>query len=684
MGIQSAGTRRSAAILSAAARGVAFDLLLVAVVAPLAAVLCLSGWGTDFPFSSDGVMPYILFDDFFRHGGRPGAWVYPIAPYWFPDTALAWAIRSFTSDIFSCVFAYAVIQSALFLLLMRWVFACIAKSEGSTSARILWLSWLFGWVVLVAAGARNPVSWYAWLYRYVFYPNIHSGTLLVALLGIGVWIKASAAQSVRGAVALSLLCFVALISDQAFALWFIVPVCAALLVPGHAARWRWLAAGSMASAFVAYRILRFLVPSTFFGAALLPEPNLARSSMETIVADLWQLLSQDWIFSLYEGAVFATLAGLSLTAWRKRRGSTSSDRMFRLWMFLGISIALPVIASIALGRHANLTAFRYYQPLCLAGLVIPITLRPWLQRFERTLSVALPVLTVAVMAIAGYSSKSWSFGSFRIPDARSAQIECERNLVARYHARIGFAEYWNTMSVMARIPGLTLVPLRASDLHPSTMLNTNLDWLSPSRRPDPGDIEILDEGALDSGRMDALFGPPDERVVCPQSAIRIYRTRNGRPSLLAKLHDRFAWATTFQRFQVTGEVDVPASAWSTNPSLDRGDVIVVDGDYPVRTELLSVASDMNPDAEEMWIDYEVESAAPNATLAFELYELDESGSLVRVLGKSNLPLAPGAKHETVFKFRNLRNPPEMPKQVGIRVTASGRMKAVVEGIGWRR
>jgi len=667
-------------VLSPATRAAAFDLLLIAIVAPLAAMLCLSGWGTDFPLSTDGVMPYILFDDFFKHGGRPSAWVYPIAPYWFPDTALAWAIRWFASDIFACVFAYAVVQCALFLLLMRWLFACIAKRGGST-ARAMWLLWLLGWAAIVAFGAQNPVSWYAWFYRYIFYPNIHSGTLLVTLLAIGVWIRASATASVRGAVALSLLCFVALISDQAFALWFIVPACVALLVPGQAARWRWLAIGSMASAFVAYRILRLLVPSTFFGAALLPEPNLAQSSMATMVADLWQLLSHDWVFSLYEAWVFATLVYLSLVSWRTRRIGTSSDKTFRLSLFLCLSIALPVIASIALGRHANATAFRYYQPLCIAGLVIPIVLGPLLQRFERASLVALPALVVAFVAIASYSSKSWPFGSFHIYDARSAQFECERNLFAKYHARFGFAEYWNTMSVMARVPEVTLVPLRATDLHPSTILNTNLDWLSPSRRPDAGDIEILDEGALDAGQMDVLFGPPDERLICPQSAIRIYRTKEGRPSLLARLHDRFAWATTFQRFQVTGEVDVPAAAWSANPSLDRGDVVVVDGNYPVPTEVLSVASDMNSDASEMWIDYEVESAAPGATLAFELYELNDSGSPVGILGRSSLRLVPGAKRETVYRFHGL---PAMPKQVGIRLAASGSMKAIVKSVGWRR
>jgi len=679
---QSTGKRnRFRAILSPALRAAALDLLLVAIVAPLAAMLCLSGWGTEFPLSSDGVMPYLLFDDFFKHGGRPSAWVYPIAPYWFPDTALAWAIRCFTSDIFTCVFAYAVVQSALFLLLMRWVFARITAGQGSVSARAMWLLWLLGWTVVVALGVRNPVSWYAWFYRYIFYPNIHSGTLLVTLLAIGIWIKSSATQSVQDVVSLSLLCFVALISDQAFALWFIAPACVALLIPGQATRWRWLVAGSMASSFVAYRILRFLVPSTFFGAALLPEPNLAESNLKTFLADLTQLLSRDWAFSLYEGAVFAALAYLLLASWRTRKVATSSDNTFHLSIFLCLAVALPVAASIALGRHANSTAFRYYQPLCLAGLVVPIALRALLLRFERALLMAWPVLSVTVVVIASYSSKSWPFGSFRIYDARSAQFECERNIFAKYHARFGFAEYWNTMSVMARIPDVTLVSLRATDLHPSTMLNTNLDWLSSSRRPDPGGMEILDEGALDSGQMDALFGPPDERLICPQSAIRMYRIKDGRPSLLAKLHDRFAWATTFQAFQLTGEVDVPASAWSSDSHLDRGDFIVVNADYPVPTDVLSVASDMNPDVKEMWVDYEVESTGPRAALSFELYELSDSGSPVRILSKSSLPLVPGTKRETVFNFSRLS---EVPKQVGIRIVASGRMKAVIKTIGWRR
>lgn len=669
--------------MSSFPRGVAFDLLLIGIVAPLAAVLCLSGWGTAFPLGSDGVMPYIMFDDFFKHGGRPNAWVYPIAPYWFPDTALAWAIRCFTSDIFSCIFAYAVVQSALFLLLMRWIFSCIAENDRSSPARVMWLLWLLGWTAMASFSARDPVSWYGWLYRYIFYPNIHSGTLLVTLLAIGVWIKAGAAQDVRGTIALSLLCFVALISDQAFALWFIVPACAALLVPGQVSRWhwRWLAVGSMASAFIAYRIFRYLAPSTFFGLELAPEPNLAQSSIETIVADLWQLLSHDWVFSLYEGAVLATLAYLLYASWRTRKTAISSDMTFRLSALLCVSIVLPIVASVVLGRHSSSNEFRYYQPICLAGLVIPIALRAQLQRFERALLVALPVLVVAVLMIGSHSSMSWPFSKFRIHDVRSAQIECHRNIINRYHVRMGFADYWNTMSVMARIPDITLIPLRPFDLHPSTLLNTNLDWLSPSFPAHAGNIEMLDEGGLDSGLMDALFGPPDERVVCPQSAIRIYRTKDGRSSILAKLYSRFGWATTFQKFQVTGEVDVPASAWSADASLDRGNVIVVDGNYPGRTEVISVWSDMSPDADEMWIDYEVESATPSAVLAFELYELNDSGSPVSILGQSSLPLALGTKRETVFSFRKL---PEMPEQVGFRVVVSGRMKAIIKTIGWRR
>jgi hypothetical protein len=663
-------------------RSLIIDVILALLAAWLTTSIYLSGYGADLPLNSDGVMPYVLFDDLFKHGSRAASWIYPVAPYWIPDQFLAWAIHAATSNVLHEVFLYGAIQYALFMLAARWVFTVVDDRAG----RKMWFLWLLLWSALIVIGASRPTGWYARFHGYIFYPDIHAGTLLATVVALGILLRGARQRTVGSLVALSACSLALLISDQLFAIWFMLPAAIAMALPGSMRpAWRWRVVASLVGTFVLYKLLRGFIAGPYFGAPLdnfvaKNHLELVSGSAATMIENLRELVRTDVVFTLYELAALAALAAIAVTSFRRRISDDNADTTRTLVVFLAGSTLLPFFASLSLGRHSDPGTFRYCQTLGLAGFAIVLAARPLLLRMGRWGGIALPFGVLVVLFTASRNDGLWRWDLMQVHDAHAEQIACERKIIEEHGLKAGFAEYWLAMSVMARIPGVNILPLFTEKALPHTGLNMNLDWLSPTRRGDMGDAEFVDEGRLDTAVLDSMFGVPDVRLPCPESDIRIYRKKRGEPSLLSKFYDQYP-RIIFRRFDHDGSTDVPAAAWSVKPGVPYGDDALISGDFPTPTEFLSAAMDATPGTVDMWIDYRSNEASTEAVIRYELVELNDYGMPLGQLAAGVLPLYAGPHHEPILSRRQI---PMTTSGIGLRLTAFGHVNAAITAIGWSR
>src|SRR5690606_23703631 len=133
----------------------------------------LAHYGVSLPHSSDNMAPYLLYDQLFGRGLPLRGWMFPEAPSYVPDFALAWLIHALGASPRVAVPVYAWFAALLFVLLVR---AVLRRAGGHPAA---WLAWLALWMATLALGVAMPSpGWLSHLHAYLFMPCIHSGILL--------------------------------------------------------------------------------------------------------------------------------------------------------------------------------------------------------------------------------------------------------------------------------------------------------------------------------------------------------------------------------------------------------------------------------------------------------------------------------------------------------------------------
>ena len=666
------------------------DLLLALFACAIAASIYLSHYGVGNALSSDNVMPYVMFDDLFHRGVGLHGFLWPESPFYFPDTLLAWAIYAACGSLTGAATLYAWINSTLFVLLVRAVLRRTGLGTDEQT-RTAWLIFLGVWLLVGALGARSGSGWFGQFYAYVFVPNNHSGALLGALGGFALVLGDKTRAGLASLAPLAALCIALLVSDRLFEIQFIIPTLGYCAFRRAAlnSRWHGSVLLMLVVLLVGAEVLRALFPSDTIrwvaalagaeqGFQIGGDPMMRVSAAEALSrmgAGFAEIVRADAITTVIElAALIATVWVFATAVWKRNSDESATTRNRVLLTALVVtSVAAPLLASIVLGRHIAIHAFRYEQTIVL--LLIPLALLAAVALPRRIGLSWLPYAGVAIGALVMPIFLDASRSALATQD--SAQEQCLRNAAAARNLKFGVAEFWHALEMTARFPTGPVVAPLSSDAGPRMSMVTNLGWFGAlaGRAGDLPTLDFVDEYSYAPDLLDAAFGKSTERVACPRSSYRLYRPGDG---ALAHMYRHFEWLPG-QILQRLGTVTLPAAAWAADEALVDGDAIHANAELAASTPLLITAQDFPAGALHIWLAYSLVARAAGASAHWDVSALDADGNAAASLGNGALP----ASGDIVQVDLTLSARPDDAPGIGISVSASGAVDMRVVAIGVR-
>ena len=438
---------------------------------------------------------------------------------YFPDTLLAWLIYVLAGSLTGAVTAYAWINSTAFVLLVR---AVLIRAAIGPSARVraTWLTFLGLWLVVGLLGVAGGIGWFGQFYAYIFVPLNHSGTLLGVLAGMALLFGEKNRTGRTSIVLLLALCIGMLLSDRLFEIQFILPAiayCACFYVAAKT-RWHGQALLILIALLTGAEALRWLFPSdTMRWVAALSgseqgfqvggDPNMripAADSLARMLAGFGELIRADVVTSIIELACVVATLGVLAAAMRRRDRSRDTSSQAALAAFIGAAALAPMLASVLLGRHIAIHAFRYEQTIVL--LLLPLSMIVATAFWQRQRLVSAQYAAVALLAL---------LAPVFIDTSRSAlyanehdQEECLRDLATKKELRFGVAEFWHALEMTARFPDAPVVAPLSTDAGPRMSMVTNMGWFGAmANRPDAiPTLDFVDEYSYTPAVLDEVFG----------------------------------------------------------------------------------------------------------------------------------------------------------------------------------
>jgi hypothetical protein len=664
------------------------DLALALIVCAIAAAIYLSHYGVGNALSSDNVMSYVMFDDLFRrHVGLDG-FLWPESPFYFPDTLLAWMIYGLAGSLTGAVTAYAWINSTIFVLLVRAVLVRAAIGPDPW-VRATWLTFLGLWLVIGMLGVAGGIGWFGQFYAYVFVPLNHSGTLLGVLAGMALLFGEKGRAGRSSIFLLIALCIGMLLSDRLFEIQFILPAIAycAWRYVGSTTRWHGQALLILIVLLIGAEALRWLFPSdTMRWVAALSgrtqgfqvggDPNMRippADSFARMLAGFGELIRADVVTSMIELACVVATLWVLATAFRARDRSGATSNRAILAAFVGAAALTPMLASIFLGRHIAIHAFRYEQTIVL--LLLPLAMLIAAAFWQRQWLVRAMYAAVALLAL---------LAPVFIDASRSAlyanehdQEQCLRDIAANKELKFGVAEFWHALEMTARFPDAPVVAPLSIDAGPRMSMVTNMGWFGAiANRSDAiPTLDFVDEYSYTPALLDEVFGRPSETVACPRSAYRVYRPADG---ALAHLYRHFEWMPG-QILQRLGQVALPAAAWAADEVFVEGDAIRANGSLAPSTPVLITAQDFPAGRTQAWLAYSFAAREAGSSVRWDVTALDANGNALASVGQGSLP----ASNKVTQIDLPLNARPDNAPGLGISVTASGDVDLRIVAIGIR-
>ncbi len=643
----------------------AADVVLGSLVVAVACAIYLSGIGGRFALNSDIVMPYVMYADAIAGEHALSGWMLPESPYWFPDLLLAWALRS-VLPLLAAVNAYAFLQVGAWLLLARWVLAQLVP----TAARLAWWVFVLAWLVLVLATLQVPDSWTDRLAQYLFVPSTHAGALLATLASLGLVLRMQRApRDIAPLLVLALLALALVMSDRLYAVSGLLPLLGLAALPILDRRVRIRSAAVALAVLAGSEAWRWLAGTSGLDAHAGPT-NTPAASAAQMAKDFAVLLSS----SVYGSAiVFAGLLALVLAlvrvarAWRQ--GDAETVARAAAAVFIAGSVLLPLIASIAFGRHTGLDSFRYNQTITL--LLLPLAwlsadalARPARARVAWTAAAAV-ALTMAVAASRLDISERVLRSEWR------DQAACIDRAHAQHGLHTGLSRYWHANALTAVLASGAPIYSLSAGLE-SAPINKNLDWIGARARSAAAMpvIDFIDEYQFDVARLDEVFGVPQARIACPLSTIRVYHADAG---VLGALYRQNGWLPqdTLQRH---GRMALPAALWAQPPARVHGDGLRVEDRFARPATVLLGAVESRRAITRAWVAYRL-AGAGNAL--WEAVALDAQGGAREVLAHGVLP----SSAEHVHHEFALPRPSVAAHGVGISIAVRGAVELEVRALG---
>lgn len=647
----------------------AADLLLGCFVVAVACAIYLSGVGGSFALNSDMIMPYVVYADAVAGTQALSGWLLPESPYWFPDLIVTWAIRSVT-PLLVAVNVFAFVQVGAWLLLARWLLGMLAPH----ATRLAWLLFVLAWLALVLLTLQVTDSWLDRLAQYLFVPSTHAGSLLATLASLGIVLRMQRApRDLAPVVLFALLAVAIVLSDRLYAITCLLPLLALVLLPildrSVRARSGLVALGVLAGS----EAWRWLGGNADVTSRYGPV-NTPAGSATQMAKDLATLLTSNaWATAIMLVGLAALLVALA-RAWPRRsrgQGDATATARAATAVFLAGSVALPLAASIALGRHTALDSFRYCQTMMFALLPLAWLLADAVVRFGHAR---------AAWAVAGTLAASTAFAAFHFDTSERAlrsewrgQADCIDRAHAQYGLHNGLSRYWHANSLTAMLASGAPIYSISGQLE-SIPINKNLDWIGARARNAAAMpvIDFIDEYQFDTARLDQAFGVPLARIPCPLSTIRVYDAAAG---VLGSLYRENDWLPqdTLQRH---GRMALPAALWAQPPAQVQGDGLRVDGAFPRQVPVVLGAVESSRPVTRLWLDYRL-ARVGGSSAYWEAAALDAQGRSREVLASGELPAANAYTHHELM----LPSPKSAAHGIGVSVAVRGQVDLELRALG---
>ncbi len=456
--------------------------------------------------SADYIYPQLFAEDVLAGWYPLSGWTLSSAPYFFPDMAVAIALRAL-GGVGTMLPAYVVFTYLALAVLAGWSLAR-ATNTG-------WTAWLAGVALVNALLLWQPVSdhaHYLWLLGTV---GFHGGAILLGLASFALWSgPEGTALSRRRSIVAAAVLFLGAVSDTLFLTQAALPLGVGLLAQ---AGWNWggirvrayaksllLALGLVAAVRLALALGGWFSFSKVVRYA--PTPAAVTRATSDFLRDLFATLVPG-AWGLVAVAAVA-LVGVGLMSWRERlhRHPMASGPKTALGFALSglaATILLPLLT--AYWRDAN--HVRYMLPwLVYPGWLALAWVVPKIGRWEgdRRMLAATGLIWIGLMVAAAtpirLSALSWPY-----PE-RQAQLD---EFITRHDLRHGLSDYWHAHEINT----LTRTPLRLFALRPqanASFWNNNAFWLYESEggRLTLPDYSFIITDGLDENALRRRFGEP--------------------------------------------------------------------------------------------------------------------------------------------------------------------------------
>ena len=336
--------------------------------------------------NTDTVRPYLMFRELFVEGVSLSGWRQGVAPFYFPDFALLWAMFALGMGPTPALLLFPLAQTAL--AAAGWILVCDALFEKSAVRR-------FAVLALHALGFFAL----AWRGGDIHYP------LMSGLWHYGAWaavpwlawlsLRALRVRSSGNLAALAVLLAAAVASDMLIVPWFVAPsaLCAAVLVLRGALSRRacFLFFAALAVGIIAGRLLFYLGPGVKWGSIALNPGDFARSIRLTAANFAATAVHNPAEALVWAAFVFIAFRRGAAALKERVRKNQPPSAVFResariaAALFVPAAMLAALAAPIVTGTVHDATSLvgrmgvsnRYSHPLLLFPLFIGWALMPW-------------------------------------------------------------------------------------------------------------------------------------------------------------------------------------------------------------------------------------------------------------------------------------------------------------------
>jgi hypothetical protein len=467
--------------------------------------------------NSDSLYLAGLYRDIFIDKVAIGTWRVQPAPSFFPDLPAFFLLRAITGTAAAATCAYGACE----LLVEAALLACILRALGS---RDRWSAYSASFLIFAFMAYVVSCSEYLHI---LFYPSIHSGSILIGLVSAVLVIRQLRSGEVSPARASALAVLTALTAgfDALYLLIAAMPLLAAslfcavvsrknrgvTLVNGAA-----LGLGIVLSAYVRRSPAKLGIEIPPKAVDLVFSRQRLRDALTH-----WPPPGQPRVITLDIGLLVMSLIIVTVILWRAARSRTPAgearrdEAVFLCASFLG-STCLTAVGVVFAGYYFEPGCARYLQPIFVFPYMVVGT---WfaLSRTHvlRAWAAAYILLVMQHWPAISHIDAGPSRGGLMYP----SYIACIDDVSRRHRGSYGYGDYWNARKT-------TELSRAALRILPVTESFEAYDWISNrvwfDRASSGTSAFLLLPSRLDESQIKAKLGEPRDVEHCAGESVWIY------------------------------------------------------------------------------------------------------------------------------------------------------------------